>query len=344
MPLALTAIFNNTLMPSPQYICLIAIMPTNLADLSQAQLTTAHAPTLCKLPNGHILLVFFGRGAQQNKNALWQCIFDNNQWQSLKCVGNTTNDQHNYHNPVLYQCCESGNNQTWLFSKIGGGPSNWRGVMQYSNDSSTIFTDPLPLPKPAIGPTRNPPMLLDDGSLLIPSSSETNFAGVVVLEKISKDDQYNVEQLGQFKNKPPDIVSIIQPAIARISATHLRLWCRSNTGYLFSSDSFDGGHTFDSLYQTDVGNPNSAIAVFNDANQYYMVYNPSKTSRKALWVIKYTNDEPPQIIAKFSDNNHALAYPALQRLDQQTLLLVFSVNQQYLDSRLIEAPDNRPDS
>ncbi|NQZ12778.1 MAG: exo-alpha-sialidase [Algicola sp.] len=313
-------------------------MPTNLADLSQAQLTTAHAPTLCKLPDRHILLVFFGREPQQNKSALWQCTFDNNQWQSLKGVGNTTNDQHNYHNPVLYQCSEPGNNQTWLFSKIGGGPSNWRGVMQCCNDNSATFTDPLPLPKQAIGPTRNPPMLLDDGSLLIPSSSEKNFSGVVVLESIGKDDQYNVEPLGQLKNKPSGIISIIQPAIARISVTHLRLWCRSNTGFLFASDSFDGGQTFDSLYQTEIVNPNSAIAVFNDANQYYLACNPSKTSRKALWVIKYSNNEPPKVIAKFSDNNHALAYPALQRLDQQTLLLVFSVNQQYLDSRLIEAP------
>ena len=77
-------------------------------------------------------------------------------------------------NPVLFQ---PENGPLVLFYKVGPSPSSWWGMMTTSTDHGKTWSWPTKLGEnPSIGhllgPVKNKPLELKDGSILCPSSSE----------------------------------------------------------------------------------------------------------------------------------------------------------------------------
>ena len=64
-----------------------------------------------------------------------------------------------------------------LFSKVGPSPDRWWGVLQTSVDDGRTWSEPRRLPDGILGPIKNKPIALPDGSLLCPSSAEDEKLG-----------------------------------------------------------------------------------------------------------------------------------------------------------------------
>src|SRR4030095_7929635 len=73
-------------------------------------------------------------------------------------------------NPVLFEMPEG---VLTLFYKVGPSPSTWWGVVRTSRDSGRTWSEARRLPDGILGPIKNKPVRLADGSVLSPSSSES---------------------------------------------------------------------------------------------------------------------------------------------------------------------------
>ena len=71
-------------------------------------------------------------------------------------------------NPVLFQR----NGPLLLFYKVGPSPGSWWGMLMTSDDAGKTWSKPRRLPDGILGPIKNKPVQLRDGSLLCPSSTE----------------------------------------------------------------------------------------------------------------------------------------------------------------------------
>jgi len=74
-------------------------------------------------------------------------------------------------NPVLFQ---RPNGPLLLFYKVGPSPGSWWGMLMTSADGGKTWSKTRRLPEGILGPIKNKPVQLADGSLLCPSSTEHN--------------------------------------------------------------------------------------------------------------------------------------------------------------------------
>ena len=65
-----------------------------------------------------------------------------------------------------------GDGLTYLFFKVGPDPQTWWGEVMVSYDDGRSFRDRRRLPEGIDGPVRGKPLLMPDGTLLCPSSTE----------------------------------------------------------------------------------------------------------------------------------------------------------------------------
>jgi predicted neuraminidase len=59
-----------------------------------------------------------------------------------------------------------------LFYKVGPSPSTWWGMLKRSKDNGLTWSEAEKLPDGIYGPIKNKPVLLNNGTLLCPTSSE----------------------------------------------------------------------------------------------------------------------------------------------------------------------------
>ena len=74
-------------------------------------------------------------------------------------------------NPVLFEMSDS---SLALFYKVGPDPRNWWGMVRMSTDGGQTWGDARRLPEGILGPVKNKPVRLADGTIISPSSTESN--------------------------------------------------------------------------------------------------------------------------------------------------------------------------
>jgi hypothetical protein len=73
-------------------------------------------------------------------------------------------------NPVLFEMPDK---TLTLFYKVGPTPQSWWGMVRTSRDSGQTWSDARRLPDGILGPIKNKPVRLPDGTLVGPSSTES---------------------------------------------------------------------------------------------------------------------------------------------------------------------------
>ena len=138
----------------------------------QASFPSCHASTIAETPTG-LVTAFFGGTYERNPDV---CIYvsrkSDDAWTPPVEVANgIINDtlRHPTWNPVLYQVPGG---ELLLFYKVGPSPSSWWGVMKRSSDGGISWSDAEALPEGYMGPVKNKPVLLEDGTLICPTSTE----------------------------------------------------------------------------------------------------------------------------------------------------------------------------
>jgi len=254
---------------------------------SSAPFPSCHASTLAATPAGLVSAFFAGQREGAPDVAIWLSRQDpaTHLWsaptQVAKGIDPTDGKTYPCWNPVLFQVPPHANKPgpLLLFYKVGPKPHSWWGMLTTSTDNAQSFAPPRRLPENILGPVKDKPTLLEDGTLLCPSSTE--HAGWQLHMEFTED-------LGQsWQSTPPlndgKTIAAIQPTILIHPNHRLQLLCRTKQGFIATAFSQDTGHTWSELQLTTLPNPNSGIdAVTLKDGRHLLVYNHTKHGRSPL--------------------------------------------------------------
>jgi len=230
---------------------------------------SCHASTIAETSEGLIAAWFGGKEERNPDVGIWSSRFIDGKWTVPTEVANGIQSREKRFptwNPVLYY---SGT-ELRLFYKVGPNCSDWWGEYISSADNGKSWSKPTRLPKGIWGPIKNKPVLLSNGELLCPSSTEYN--GWQVHMETTPD-------LGVTWNRTADLndwkkMSVIQPTILVHPDKKIQILCRSKSRVIVTSWSTDQGKTWSNFEPTQLPNPDSgidAVALKNGTN--ILVYN-----------------------------------------------------------------------
>lgn len=231
----------------------------------------SHAATVAENKYGEIVAAWFGGTKERNPDVcIWLSRRVNGKWTEAQNVANgIVNEKLRYAcwNPVLYQVPDG---DLQLYYKVGPNVAGWVGKMMSSADGGKTWSKPLDLPEGFLGPIKNKPVLLKDGSLLSPSSTEGN-GWKVHFE--SSSDRGKTWKKSEAINDGQTIHAI-QPTLLTYPGGRLQILCRTQERALAESWSSDNGKTWSPLTLSSLPNNNSGAdgVTLKDGRQL-LVYN-----------------------------------------------------------------------
>jgi len=236
---------------------------------SDVSFPSCHASTIAETPEGMVAAWFGGTHEKHPDVGIWLSREVNGKWTNpMEVADGIQNDtlRHPTWNPVLFH----ENERLLLFYKVGPDCSYWWGEMITSDDHGKTWTSPLKLPEDIWGPIRNKPVLLQNGNLLCPSSTE--YDGWRVHMEWSPDFGKTWHRTEALNNG--NSLSAIQPAILEHPNGKLQILCRTKNEKVYSAWSTDYGQTWTKFEPTDLPNNNSGIDAITLADgRHLMVYN-----------------------------------------------------------------------
>jgi predicted neuraminidase len=302
-----------------------------------------HASTLVEVAKGKFLVACFG-GTQESKPdvSIWLATVDNQGVSTPQRVADgVVSDTLRYPawNPVLFK---PRGGDLLLFYKVGPNPREWWGLVKSSADGGRTWSVARRLPPGILGPIKNKPVQLANGTILAPSSVEEK-AGRwrAHLEKST-----DLGQTWQFI--PVDTASaldVIQPSILTYPAGRLQVLCRSKQGRIAQSWSTDNGASWGPLSQTTLLNPNSGTdAVTLRNGTQLLVYNPAlpgkdwADGRSKLRVAQSTDGQAWHDVATLEDGTtEEYSYPAIIEGQDGQVHITYTYNRQNIKHVVLQA-------
>jgi len=255
-------------------ICSLSVCAQKLPSefiFTKAPFASSHASTIVETPTG-LVSAFFAGSDEGNKDVgIWLSRNVQGRWTPPVQVADGVQNkkvQFPCWNPVLFQMPQG---ELLLFYKVGPKPSQWWGMMKRSKDAGVTWSVAEKLPKGILGPVKNKPLLLADGTLLCPSSSEDS--GDKLHFEMTKDGGRTWKKTKALNDGKT--FSAIQPSVIFLKDGRMKLLCRSNTGFIMEAYSPDQGNTWTPLQKTNLKNPNSGSDAITLKNGLHvLVHNP----------------------------------------------------------------------
>jgi predicted neuraminidase len=230
-----------------------------------------HASTLVETTAGSLLAAWFG-GTEEGHDdvSIWLARQENGVWSPGVKVADGVQDASTRHptwNPVLFQPRGA---PLMLFYKVGPSPREWWGMVMTSADDGRTWSAPRRLPDGILGPIKNKPIQLADGTIVSGSSTEAvkGDAWRVHVE-LSRDQGRTWERVAVDN----DGFNAIQPGILTHADGRLQLLCRSKEMHVPTSWSSDGGRTWTRLEKSSLFSVNSGSdAVTLQDGRHVLVY------------------------------------------------------------------------
>jgi predicted neuraminidase len=241
---------------------------------------SCHASTIAQTKDGLVAAWFGGTRERATDVGIWVARHDGKSWSTAVEVA-TGKDADGKPiatwNPALFQPKEG---PLLLFYKVGPSPALWWGMMTTSADGGATWSEPRRLPDGILGPIKDKPIQLANGTLVCPSSTEGDGGWRIHME-FTKD-------LGATWTKTDPLndgkqLRLIQPTLLDHGPGNLQLLCRSRSQKIYQSFSSDDGKTWSAPEPTTLPNPNSGIdAVLLKDGRSLVVYNDSPTERHPI--------------------------------------------------------------
>jgi len=239
-----------------------------------------HASTIVEVEDGLIAAWFGGTGEKQDDVGIWISMNLNGTWSKpVEVVNGFQNDDLRYPcwNPVLFQ---PENGPLMLFYKVGPNPRDWWGMLTTSDNGGRTWSNPIKLGEDSkighlLGPVKNKPIQLDDGSILCPSSSEVEIGREnkwrVHFER-TKDLGKTWEVFGPINDGVE--FNAIQPSILNYPNGRMQVLCRTRENVISQSWSEDNGKTWSKMTATELPNPSAGTdALTLQDGRQLLIYN-----------------------------------------------------------------------
>jgi predicted neuraminidase len=276
----------------------------------QAPFPSCHASTILETAPDRLLAAWFGGTAEGNKDvAIWLSRRDGSSWSPPERVAEEKGQP--CWNPVLFR--ERASGEVLLYYKAGPSPQTWSGFYKRSRDGGATFGDSYILPAGLLGPIKNKPVQLADGTILAPTSTESYKTWAAWVER-STDGGRSWTRQGPIAH-PENPYGVIQPSILQRRDGSLMMVMRSRgIGQICQATSTDQGRTWSPASEIEsLPNPNSGIdAVTLADGRQALVYNPVHQGRTPLALALSDDDGRSWKIARtLEDEPGEYSYPAI---------------------------------
>lgn len=298
-----------------------------------------HASTLVETSEGIVAAFFSGTHERNPDVGIRVSHLENGTWSwPEEVVNGVQNDSLRYPcwNPVLFQP-EQG--PLMLFYKVGPTPRDWWGMLITSEDNGKTWSSPVRLGEdPAIGallgPVKNKPVQLEDGTIISPSSTEIEAEGETFWKvhfEISKDMGKTWQVVGPINDGVA--FDAIQPSVLIHEDGALQVLCRTRQNVIAESWSRDQGQTWSEMEATPLPNPNSGTdAVTLQDGRHLLVYNHSTKEGeepKGRNILNLAISEDgktwhPFMTLENEPNNAGYSYPAIIQAEDGMVHLTYT--------------------
>lgn len=317
-----------------------------------------HASTIAETPAGLVAAWFGGQREGSPDVGIWVSRHEAKSWsQPVEVANGVQSPEVRFPcwNPVLFQAKDG---PLLLFYKIGPNPRQWWGMRMTSADNGKSWSKPQKLGENdqlgqgnpnLLGPVKNKPIQLKDGSILCPSSTEHD--GWRVHFELTKDHGKTWQVVGPIHDGKK--FASIQPSLLTYGDGKMQIVCRSRQGVVSQSWSADGGKSWSDVTATKLPNPNSGIdAVTLADGRQLLVYNHTTrggafpAGRNMLNVATSTDGQHWTPVLTLERDRGEFSYPAVIQTADGNVHITYTFGRQsvkhvVLDVKEIESPRNQ---
>ena len=250
-----------------------------------APFASAHASTIVETKDGLVAAWFGGTREGAPDVGIWLSRRVSGTWTPpIEVATGQQPDGVRYPcwNPVLF----FGQDQALLlFYKVGPSPQAWWGMLRTSRDDGRTWSEGRRLPDGILGPIKNKPVQLPDGTLLAGSSTESTARPSVWRVHFERSTDAGLTWTIAVPPGSADgnEIEAIQPSILVHPGGKLQAVGRTRSGRLFETWSTDAGRTWTPIGLTSLPNPNAGIdAVTLRDGRHVIVYNHTTQGRTPL--------------------------------------------------------------
>jgi predicted neuraminidase len=250
-----------------------------------APFASAHASTIVETRDGLVTAWFGGTNEGRPDVGIWVSRHERGGWTPPVEVATGVQPDGTRHpcwNPVLFAMPDK---TLSLFYKVGPSPQTWWGMVRTSRDNGRTWSEARRLPDGILGPVKNKPVRLSDGTLISPSSTESNEARSAWRLHFERSTDAGATWTAV---RPPAAadgapIDAIQPSILIHPGGRLQAVGRSRSGRIFETWSTDGGRTWTPVSLTALPNPSAGTdAVTLRDGRHLLVYNHTPKGRSPL--------------------------------------------------------------
>jgi predicted neuraminidase len=309
-------------------------------ELEGRQTPQCHASTIVETPIGLVAAWFGGTRESDPDVGIWVSRQAGGKWtKPVEVADGSEGEDKEYAcwNPVLFQ---PKTGPLMLFYKVGVNPRLWWGALVTSDDGGKTWSKTrrlgtnAALPKAnqnLLGPVKNKPLQLKDGSILCPTSTENE--GWKVHFEVTRDLGKTWEVIGPIHDASK--FNAIQPSILTHPNGTMQILCRSQESVVVQSWSKDGGKTWGPVTASELPNPNAGTDALTLADgRHLIVYNhtvrrgPFPSGRAMLNVAISTDGVSWKPVLTLEKDRSEFSYPAVIQTSDGKVQITYTFKRQ----------------
>jgi len=271
-------------------------------------LPSSHASTIYAMPDGTVMAAWYSGSAEANRDvAVYGSRYKDGEWSKPEVIADTPGKPEG--NPVLWT---DKDDKVWLFFvTIHGFGWNWAKIKYRTSDDAGETWGPVVMLRNKRGwMTRNHPIYLSDGSILLPLYSENKWCSEFMK---SRDGGQSWEHISEVCSRPGNIQAAVVELDDGTLYSTMRTGGRKGKGRVWETRSSDGGVTWSGPTRTKLPNPNAGTDMIElPSGRLLIAYNDSLYHRTPLSLA--VSDDGGKSWRKVRDVEHdegEYSYPSL---------------------------------